>query len=302
MQTMDVTDAYGNTGTVTVEAGVPPEYAARGATTVAQYQIMAQQDLSDKTLKAQQESAQQQQAFNERQAAEQKAQYDQQQQQVQEQAQRQSAYDTGRSQTLGEATNQINQAFSRFSPDYFNQYQQQYQTQAQSNIDRQRQLAEKELRFGLARAGLSGSQTGANQFGLISETAGRAAADQSVQAQQARSDLENRVAQSRQDLMNQVVTAQSIAPPIAGNTIENVNQALQTQRSAISPIATSAGDVAAAQQAVPVVNTLSNIFAGLVQSGANFLGGVQQGSNASYLAGLQAKPPSGTTSTTTRNV
>lgn len=302
MQTVTVTDpTTGQTSQVEVEEGVPADFAARGAKTIVQYQIMAQQDLADRTLKAQQENSDKQQKFNEEQAKLQQDQYNTQQQQVQDQAARQSTYDTGRAQALDEGAAKVNQAFSRFSPTYFGQYQQDYMAKAQDQIDYQRRLAERESVFGQARSGKSGSQAAVNELGLIGETAGRTEAEQAVRAQQARADQENTVLGSRQNLLNQVIGAQSISSPIAPGTIGDVNTALQTQRNAISPISTTAGDVAANLQAVPPVSTLSNIFAGLVQGGGSFLTGLQAGSIPGYSqAGLAARPPGSAQSTTTR--
>jgi len=209
--------ATGVPGQYWVEQGVPGEYAARGATTVTAYQQMAAQDLSDKQIQAQKDIAAQQQAFNEQQFQAQQDQYAQQQKQVQEQAARQSEYDTGRAQTLADSTNQINQAFSRFSPDYFNQYSKDYLAKAQDEIDYQRRQATKDLGFQLARQGISSSQAGINQTGLIDEKAGRATAEQTDAAQQAAAGLRTDVANARQNLGQGVVNAQSIGSPIAGS-------------------------------------------------------------------------------------
>jgi len=140
-----------------VEQGVPGEYAARGVTTVSQYQTEAAKELSDRQIKAQAEIAAQQQAFNELQFKAQQDQYAQQQKQVQEQAARQSEYDTGRAQALGESIGQIDQAFARFSPEYFQQYANDYLAKAQDEINYQKGFAQKDLGFQLARQGISNS-------------------------------------------------------------------------------------------------------------------------------------------------
>jgi hypothetical protein len=299
MGSVSYTDpATGQTGNYWVEQGVPGNYAARGATTVTAYQQMAAQDLSDKQIQAQKDIAAQQQTFNEQQFQAQQDQYAQQQKQVQEQADRQSQYDTGRAATLADSTNQINQAFSRFSPDYFKGYASDYLAKAQDQIDYQRRQATKDLGFQLARQGISSSQAGINQTGLIDETAGRATAEQTDAAQQAAAGLQTDVANARQNLGTQVVNAESIGSPIAGSTIEDVNSALQTQRNAVSGVATTAGDVASSLQAVPTVNTLGSLFSGVLGAGGNFLGGVQSGQILGKLnAGLSGTNPSGGSST-----
>lgn len=260
-----------------VEEGVPGPYAARGATTVAQYQQMAAQDLSDKSIQAQREIAQQSQAFNESQAAEQKAQFQQQQNQAQEQADRQSTYDTGRSQALQAGQGQIDQAFARFTPEYFDQYTRDYMGKVDDQINYQKQQAQKDLAFQMARQGLTGSQARVNQQGLIEETAGRTRDEQVALAQADTDALRQRTAAARQNLLNQVVQAQSIGSPIAGSTIQDVNSNLNTQRQAISGVASTAGDVTASLGAVPVVNTLSNIFGSIAGAGGAALQGINAG-------------------------
>lgn len=268
MTTVDVTDpTTGAVNQVQVEEGVPADYAARGATTIAQYQQMSASDLSDKQIAANKEISDRQIALNERQFAEQQAQFAQQQAQTEEQAGRQSAYDTGRSQALQEGTSRIDQAFSRFTPAYFDQYKQDYLAKAQDQIDLQRRQATKNLGFQLARQGLTASQAGVNERGLLDETAGRATAEQAGLAAQSADTLRSNTANARQALLDQTVAAQSIGSPIAGSTIQDVNAALQTQRNAVSGVTSNAGDVVASLAAVPVVNQLSDIF-GRVLGGA----------------------------------
>jgi multidrug efflux pump subunit AcrA (membrane-fusion protein) len=269
---------------------------------VAQYQTAASQDLSDKQIAAQQKIADQQQAFNQQQADQQKAQYDQQIQQAQDQATRQSEYDTGRATLLGQGTQQVNDAFSKFSPDYFNQYAQDYMSKAQDDISYQRNIAEKNLGFQLARQGISSSQAGVNQEGLIDENAGRATALQTANAQQAENTLRGNVANAKQNLLGQVTSSESIGSPIAGSSEQDVNAALNTQRSAISGVTSQAGDVTSSLQGVPTVSPLSNIFANVLGSAGSYLGGLQSNAalgayRAAASGGLGANPP-GQTSTT----
>ena len=242
---------------------------------MTQYQTMASQDLSDKQIKAQQDIAAQQQAFNQQQADAQKAQYDQQQKQAQDQAARQSEYDTGRAKALSAGTDQINQAFQKFSPDYFNQYAKDYMAKAQDDITYQQTQAQKDLSFALARQGISDSQAGINQTGLIQETAGRATAQQTQNAQEQANALQGNVAQAKQNLLGQVTASESIGSPIAGSTEQDVNAALNTQKSAISGITANAGDVVASTSGVPSVSPLANIFSGVLGGAGSFLSGSQ---------------------------
>jgi hypothetical protein len=291
-----VVDSQG--GAHFVEEGVPGDYAGRGATTVAQYQQMAATDLSDKQIAAQKDIAAQQNALNEKQFAAQQAQYDQQQTQVREQADRQSQYDTGRAAALGEGSKQISDAFAQFSPEYFQGFTRDYMSKQQDNIDYQRRLAEKNLGFQLARQGISSSQAGINERGLIDETAGRATAEQTAAAQQAEANLRSNVANARTNLLGQVTASESIGSPIAPGTIGDVNSAIQTQRNAVSGITSNAGDVVSSLQAVPQVNTLSNIFSGVLGAGGNLFGGIQANQVLGQFGrGLAGTSPSGGGST-----
>ena len=255
------------------DAGIPQAYVDRGARTMAQYQIMAQQDLSDQQLAQQKQISDQQTAFNTQQLADQKAQQDLLQQQADDQSARQTAYDTGRADLLSQGTQQISDAFARFSPDYFNQYTQDYMTKATDDINYQKALAQKQLAFGLARSGLTGSSTAADQQGLLDEDTGRATAAQTQNATDATNTLRTQVANTKQNLLGQVTASEGIAPPIAGSTDQAVNSALDTSRQAISGITNSAGDTIASLGGVPTVSPLTNIFANVLGGVGSYVGG-----------------------------
>jgi hypothetical protein len=152
---------------------------------VAAFQALRAQALSDQQIQAQKDIADQQAALNQQQFQAQQDQYAQQQGQVNSQSDRQTQYDTGRAQLLDQGTKQINDAFSQFSPDYFNQYAKNYMASSQDQIDYQKAQAQKQLNFGLARQGISSSQAGIDQTGVLQETAGRAAAQQTTSGQSA---------------------------------------------------------------------------------------------------------------------
>ena len=291
-----LTDPNGNQ--YYVEQGVPLEYAQRGASTVAAYQTMASQDLSDKQIAAQQDIAAKQDEFNKQQFQYQQDQQALAQKQAQDQADRQSTYDTGRAQNLAQGTQAINDAFGQFSDDYYNKYAKDYMSQAQDQVDYQKDLATKQTSFDMARAGLTASQAHANQLGLIEETAGRTMADQTQQAQQAANTLRGNVEGAKTNLMNQLTASESIGSPIAGNTIDDVNAALQTQKSTISGLSQNALDVAASTSGVPTVSTLGNIFASALQGAGSYVGGAQ--SNAALTAYNKAYGGSGPTGTNPR--
>lgn len=303
MEVRTVTEpSTGVTTDVMVETGIPDAYILRGATTVAQYQNLAAQDASDKQIQAQREIAKQAADLNERQFNIQQEQFRQQQQQVEQQANYQSEYDAGRAQALGEGQQQVQNAFARFTPEYFNQYARDYMTKVQDEVARQRAEADRNLAFQMARQGITRSQALATEQGRLEETQGRTLADQTTQAQNAAANLQSSTFASRQNLLNQVAQAQNIGSPIAGRTIQDVNSALQTQRNAISGIASTAGDVAAQTVAVPTVTPLGNLFAGIGAGAANFVGGAQAGDVLGrFNAGLAGTDPKGG-STTTRTI
>ena len=274
------------------EVGVPFEAAKKGVRTVSEYQTMVQQDLSDKQLKAQKEIADQQNQFNQQQFDYQKQLDERQRQEATDQASRQTAYDTGRSQLLGEGQSQIEGAFSRFSPDYFKGYTQDYMAKVKDQVDLQKREASKDITFDMARRGLTHSQALANKFGLLTETEGRTLADQADTAENQANALRSNVSNTKQSLLDQVRASQSIGSPIAGGDLGQVGQQLQTQRQAISGVTNQAGDTAASLNAVPTVNSLGSIFSGLLSSGGSYLGGLQQ-NNLYKSAGLSPMAPWG---------
>lgn len=257
------------------EEGIPADYLGRGATSVSQYQTMASQDLSDKQIAAQKEIADKQDAFNQQQLDYQKEQQALAQKQSDEAAARQSAYDTGRAQNLAQGTQAINDAFGQFSDDYFNKYARDYMSQVGDQVGYQKDLATKTNSFDMARAGLTQSQANANQLGLIDETAGRTLADETKNAQDQANTLRTNISGEKNALLGQVQSSESLGSPIAGNTMDDVNQALQTQKSAISGINSNANDLVAGTSGVPRVSTLGDIFGGVLSGTGSYLGGVQ---------------------------
>lgn len=262
---------------VLAELDIPQEFIERGATTQAQYQQMSQKDLADQQLAQQRTISDEQLGFNRQQLADQATQTAALKTQADDQAARQNTYDKGRADLLAEGTKQVNDAFGRFSPDYFQQYTNDYTTKATDDLNYQKALANKNLLFGLARQGLGASQAGVDQHGLIEEQAGRATAVQAQNALDATNALKSQVAGAKNSLLGQVQAAESISPPIAGVNDVAVNSALDTSRKAISGVANSAGDSIASLGGVPTVSSLGNIFAGV-------LGGV-----GSYLQGNDAR-------------
>jgi uncharacterized protein YoxC len=175
---------------------------------------------------------------------------------------------------LDEGTKKVDEAFAKFSPEYFQNYAKDYLTQATDQITRQKGFAQKDLMFALARQGLGQSQARADQLGLLEEDAGRAVGEQTQKGIDASNQLAADVAGKKQNLTQQLVAAQSIGSPIAGADDASIKNSLDTQRNVMSGITNSAGDTIASLSGVPQVNTLANMFGNLMTGAGSYMGGV----------------------------
>jgi hypothetical protein len=165
-------------------------------------------------------------------------------------------------------------------------------SQVGDQVNYQKDLATRGTTFDMARAGLTQSQAHANQLGLIDETAGRTMADETSQAQGAANTLRTNVGNEKTSLLGQLTNTSSIGSPIAGNTMDDVNAAIQTQKSAVSGIGANANDIVAGTQGVPQVSTLGNIFSGILQGAGSYA----SGASANYMlnrGGLSGTSSSG---------
>lgn len=276
------------------EVGVPQQYIDKGITTTAGYQLEAQKEMNDRQLAAQKDIATQQQQLNQTQFDYQKQLDDRQKAEADAQAGRQTAYDTGRSDLLKQGSGQIEQAFARFSPDYFNKYASDYMAKARDEVDYQKAQANRDIQFDTARRGVLGSQDYVNKYGLLAEKEGRALAEVSNQAKDSADQLRGQITGAKSNLLGQVQASQNIGSPIAGPDMGSVGTALQTQRQAISGVQNQAGDVVASVNPVPTVNSLGSIFGGLVGAGAAGLSGYQANrAMSAYNAGLAGTTPFG---------
>ena len=146
-------------------------------------------------------------------------------------------------------------------------------TKATDDINYQKDIANKQLLFGLARQGLGASQAAVDQKGLLEEDAGRATAAQTQNALDATNTLKTNVANTKQNLLGQVTAAESVAPPIAGVNDQSVNAGLDTTRQAISGVTSNAGDTIASLGGVPTVSPLTNIFTNVLGGVGNYASG-----------------------------
>lgn len=265
-----------------------------------QAQLDAQQQQAAASLAEQQREADAQSTANQQQFDYQKAQDAQRQADTQAQADRQTTVDQSRASNATRATNSINAAFAQFSPAYFQQYQNDYYSQADDEINRQYGLAQKDLRFGLARSGNLDSTTGADQTAKLAETKGRAETDQANAAATAASDLSTKVTSAKTGLLDQALSTNTLGNPIAGGSSDAVNASIDTANRAVTAVSNTAGDYVTGIKAVaPTTGSLAGLFGAAAGSGANALAGAQDARIAAAYGG-SSPSATGTGNSSTR--
>lgn len=265
---------------------VPAQYAARGATSMNDAMLMAQQDASNAQLAAQVAIANQQKQEQDQQLQYQQQIQAQQQQQAQEQADRQTQYDTGRQQAEQGAIDSINNAFAQFTPDYYKTYQTNYVSHYQPQIDQQYAETQKSLDYSLADAGILRSSAAADKQGLLFQEKGQAQDDVANQAATAANQLQQNVTNAKQNLVSQVTSANVLGSPVAPGTTAGVQTALDTTNKAISGLTQTAQDQAVQYGQLPTYSPLSNIFGSVASGVGNYIAGRQ----AANIMGAIAAP------------
>lgn len=255
-------------------------------------QLAASQEQAAASLAQQQRIADAQAAANERQFQYQKDQDNRRLLEANQQAARQETWDTTRGKAAADATQQVNDAFGQFSPDYFKQYADASYNNANGEITRQAGVAQKNLAFGLARQGIVDSTAAADQQGLLGETTGRAQTDARNQADTAAKTLETNTGNQKTSLLGQVLSSNTLGNPIAASSDAGVASQIDTANRAISGISTSATDYAAAiqqPQASPSVGTA--LFGNILGTAANAVSGQ---TDAKITAGVGGTTPGAT--------
>jgi hypothetical protein len=251
-----------------------PKSNAQAQAEESERQIAAQKELQTQSLQQQQKIADAQAAQNQQQFDYQKAQDDRRLQDTVDQSNRQAAWDQSRNAAAGKATNAVEAAFSRFSPEYFKQYQDDYMANSGGEINRQYGDATKELTYALARRGTLASSTGADQLGLLTETKGRKEADEANTAVTRANALKTQALSAKQGLLQQALSSDTLGSPIAPGSSDSVNAAIDAANRAVSQIGVTSGDYAASiKPPEQSLGTLSGIFAGALGGASNVMSG-----------------------------
>jgi hypothetical protein len=202
-----------------------------------------------------------------------------QQQQTQSLADQQAAlteqWQTGRSQEATQATNAVNQAFSKFTPDYYSGYVKAYEQNYDPEVERQYGIAQQQLGYGLARSGLTQSQTAATQQSLLAEDKGRQEATIANQAVDAGTALQGNVENAKQNLLSTALSDQTLGSPITPGSADAITAQFDQTSKALSQVTTQAGDVVNTLAAPPTYNALGNLFGNAASGVASYLSGNQ---------------------------
>lgn len=245
-------------------------------------QIAAQQQMNTASLAQSQQIADEQARQNQESLDFTRAQDTRSLEQAQQQAARQATWDVGRGQRASYATNSIDNAFSQFTPDYFKNYKDAYYGQADSELQRQYGLSQKDMTFGLARAGQLASTNAADQQGKLAETLGRAEVDQANKASDAANTLQTNVATAKNSLTSQALSSDTLGSPIASDNDVSLTSSIDAANRAAISVAGNATNYAASIKPVdPSLGTLSGVFTGALTGVANAYSGAQDAKIAS---------------------
>lgn len=153
----------------------------------------------------------------------------------------------------------IDEAFSVFTPDYFNKFQNDYLGNYNPQVDEKYGYAQRDLRYNTARAGIQDSSGGLDAFSKLArgyDDQRRAVASNALEAT---NNVRTQVEQNKSDLYNQ---NQSAADP--------------------SLAAISAAGRAGSLSTPPSFSPIGDVFAGLTGAGTAYLQGRNQGLPAGY--------------------
>lgn len=257
-------------------------------------QLQVQQDVAQQQLAEQQREF----AIQQQQSAQALADTRAQQAQAQAEADRQAAltntWQTGRAANLAQATDSINQAFSRFTPQYYQQYAQDWVNHYNPQIQDQFNTATVNTDYGLARTGNLRSQTAADQNMALLKQQGVAQADVANQAIQAANTLQQNVAGAKQNLMSAATSDATLGSPVTPGSADAIQANFNNTANALQQIKNQAGDTITTLQATPNYSSLGSIFGSLASAGSSAV----QGNNAySNLQAFQQGLGGGTGST-----
>lgn len=184
-------------------------------------------------------------------------------------------WQTGRSAEAQQATQNISDAFAQFTPEYYQNYAAAYRGNYDPEIERQYGVAKQNLGYGLARQGITQSQSAATQEGLLAQEKGRNEADIANKSVDAAAQLQGQVAGAKQGLLNTALSDQTLGSPVVPGSADAITSAFNTTSAALGQIKQSALDTTQALSAVPSYNALGNLFGSAASGVANYVGGNQ---------------------------
>jgi uncharacterized phage infection (PIP) family protein YhgE len=136
---------------------------------------------------------------------------------------------------LGAINNEFN---ARFTPKFYQQYGQNYSDYYTPQLQNQEQATRQGLNFALARAGITNSSTGAQQFSNLQSDFGQQNQALAGNELNAENTLKGQVQSSKTDLVNQLY---STADPEAAATSANASASMLAQNPGYSPLANAFG-------------------------------------------------------------
>lgn len=154
---------------------------------------------------------------------------------------------------------QIDRAFGVFNPSYYDQFQKDYVNNYNPQVDEQFGDARKALRYNLARAGTIDSTPGQERFADLTQAYGDRRREVASNALQAANKLRGQVEDTKSDLYG--LNTASADPSLAAVQATSRVGALQT---------------------APSYSPVGDLFAGLINGGAQYYGGSQRGLPAGY--------------------
>ena len=175
-----------------------------------------------------------------------------------------------RQQRINEGKAKIDDAFSVFTPQYFNQFKNDYLAYYNPQVDDQFGDARKGLRYNLARAGTQDSTAGQKAFSDLTENYGDRRREIASKALEATNNIRSQVEQNKGDLYSQ--NTASADPSLAA--IQAVGRAGSLQ----SP---------------PAFSPLADLFSGAAGAGAAYYAGQQRGLPEAYRNSFKPGLPSG---------
>lgn len=240
---------------------------------IQQAQLALQQQTSANQLAEQQREFDIQQVQNQETLRNTKALQDKQQAASDLAAANTQTWETGRAAEQKQATDSIDQAFSKFTPAYYNHYIGDYTAHYQPQINQQYGAATNNTTFGLARTGNLQSQTAADQFQQLQTEKGQAIVDVNNQAMASATNLKNNILNAKQNLMSQATSDATLGSPITPGSADAITAEFNNTSANLGRIANTAGDTVTTLQATPQYASLGSLFGGAASSAGAAISG-----------------------------